>query len=234
MNMQKTSTLPRHIGLILDGNRRWASAQGLRTLDGHKKGYENLKDIAQVCFDKGIPFVSAFVFSTENWNRSKEEVGYLMDLAVKVATKDTKELVDNNIRIMMMGSREGVPKKVLDAFDHVVAESAQNTGGTLSLCFNYGGHKEITDAMRRVIDDGLRADEITDESITQRLYCSEVPEIDFLIRTSGEQRISNFMLWRIAYAELYFTDCHWPAFDTTELDNALAEFARRSRRFGGN
>lgn len=232
--MVNAQTTPAHIGFILDGNRRWATGQGLPTLEGHRKGYENLKEIAKECFDRGVQYVSAFIFSTENWNRSKEEVGYLMDLAVKVATKDTDDLVKNNIKVFMVGSEVGVPAKVLKAFRSVEERSQSNTGGVLALCFNYGGFQEITDALRAIAKEGAAPDDISKEVIEQHLYHPEIPSIDLLVRTSGEQRISNFMLWRTAYAELIFVKKHWPAFTLSDLDQALEEYARRNRRFGGN
>lgn len=226
------SQIPRHLGFILDGNRRWAVAQGLPTLEGHRKGYENLQDIAQLCFDRGIQYVSAFVFSTENWNRSKEEVGYLMDLAVKVAQKDTNKLVKNNIKVVMLGSEQGVPAKVLKAFRDVEERSKNNTGGTLALCFNYGGFQEITEAVKAVVEEGVPAEDITSDVIAQYLYHPEIPSVDLMVRTSGEQRLSNFMLWRVAYSELLFIKKHWPDFSEDDLSEVLREYAGRNRRFG--
>lgn len=232
--MNKQSSLPQHVGFILDGNRRWATSQNRPTFEGHKKGYENLKEVAQACFDRGIHYVSAFIFSTENWNRSKEEVGYLMNLAIKIATKDTEELIENNIKVVMLGSEEGVPSKVLQAFRLVEAKSQHNTGGTLALCFNYGGFQEITDAVRALTRDGTSGNDITIDAIEKCLYHPEIPPIDLVIRTSGEQRLSNFMLWRVAYAELFFTKKYWPDFSTEDLTRALEDFAQRHRRFGAN
>lgn len=229
-----SQSIPAHIGFILDGNRRWAADAGLSTLDGHRRGYENLKTVAQECFNRGIKFVSAYIFSTENWNRSKEEVGYLMNLAIKIAAKDTDELVKNNVKVVLVGSEKGVPSNVIEAFHAVEERSKNNTGGTLALCFNYGGFQEITDAVKRVVDAVQTSEEVTTEFIAQQLYHPEIPPVDLVVRTSGEQRISNFMLWRIAYAELLFVEKHWPAFEASDLDDALAEYARRNRRFGGN
>lgn len=230
----QNGVIPNHIGFILDGNRRWAREQGLSTLEGHRMGYENLKDIAQHCFDSGVGYVSAFIFSTENWSRSKEEVGYLMDLAIKIATKDTDELVKNNVKVVMVGSEEGMPSRVAKAFRSVQERSKNNTGGVLALCFNYGGFQEITDAVRLIVDSGIKSVEITKDIVAENLYHPEIPSIDLMIRTSGEQRISNFMLWRMAYAELLFVKKHWPAFTVSDLDKALEEYGNRNRRFGGN
>jgi undecaprenyl diphosphate synthase len=234
MHQDKLTSIPNHIGIILDGNRRWAREQGLPTLEGHRRGYETLKTIAEAAFDKGVKFVSAFVFSTENWNRSKDEVDYLMNLAMKIAVKDSKELIKENIRIVVMGIEDKVPPKLVKAWRDAEEDSKNNTGGTLALCFNYGGTQELVDATKAIISNGFSEGEVTDELISKHLYHPEVPDIDLMIRTSGEMRISNFMLWRVKYAELYFVDKHWPAFSVADFDLSLEEFARRNRRFGGN
>jgi undecaprenyl diphosphate synthase len=226
--------LPRHLGIILDGNRRWAKDKGLSTLEGHQAGSDTLKNITQAAFERGIAYVSAYAFSTENWSRNQEEVSYLMNLTFKFATKEVHQLMENNVRVVVLGSEDKIQAKLLKSLKKLEAESKNNTGGTLALCFNYGGYQEITDAVKKVVKSGKKADQITEEDIAANLYHPEVPPIDFMIRTSGEMRLSNFMLWRMAYAELYFTDKHWPDFDTIELDKALAEYAKRNRRFGGN
>ncbi|MCB9823169.1 di-trans,poly-cis-decaprenylcistransferase [Candidatus Nomurabacteria bacterium] len=234
MHQDNSSSIPTHVGFILDGNRRWARDQGLPTLEGHRKGYENLKTIAKVAFEKGVKYVSAYIFSTENWSRSKDEVDYLMNLAMKLAVKDSKELIKENIKIVVLGIEDKVPPKLVKAWRDAEEDSKNNTGGTLALCFNYGGSRELVDATKAIIAKGFGENEVTDELISQHLYHPEVPDIDFTIRTSGEMRISNFMLWRVRYAELYFVDKHWPAFSEEDFDKALDEFARRNRRFGGN
>lgn len=226
--------IPVHLGLILDGNRRWARDKGLPTLEGHRKGYENLKTIAKDAFERGVEYVSAYIFSTENWSREKEEVDYLMNLAMRIATKDAKQLIKENIKIVVLGIEDRVPEKLVKAWRETEDASKDNTGGTLALCFNYGGLREIADAVKSMINSGVKVDEVSEDMIAQNLYHPEVPPVDFMIRTSGEQRISNFMLWRVAYAELYFADCHWPGFGRAEFDKALSEFSRRNRRFGGN
>lgn len=223
------STVPAHLGLILDGNRRWAAANGLPKLEGHRKGYDNLKDIAKAAFERGVSFVSAFVFSTENWNRTAEEVKYLMNLAHRVLTRDVQELNKENIKVVWLGSRERVSPKLLKAIAEAEASTKGNTKGTLCLCFNYGGQDEIVEAVRKLMVSG---GEVTKETFAGALYQPTVPPIDLLIRTSGEYRTSGFMLWRAAYAELYFTEKYWPDFTTTDLDAALAEYGRRERRFG--
>ncbi len=222
--------IPTHLGLILDGNRRWAREQGLPQLEGHRKGYENLKVIGQAALDKGVQYVSAYVFSTENWNRSKEEVEYLMKLLLWVAKHEVNELHKQNVRVRFLGSRKGLSKQIIKAIDGAEAKTKDNTKGTMAMCLNYGGQQEILDAVVKLVED--KTQDITPDSIEQNLYAPDIPPIDLIIRTSGEQRLSNFMLWRAAYSELYFSKKHWPAFTPADLDEALADFAARQRRFG--
>lgn len=229
-----SGAIPTHLGIILDGNRRWAKDRGLSSLQGHQAGSDTLKVITQAAFERGISYVSAYVFSTENWNRAQEEVSYLMNLALKFATKELDQLIENNVKVVIIGSKEHVELKLLKSLKKVEEESKDNTGGTLALCFNYGGYQEITDAVKKIVSEGKAEADITQEDISKNLYHPEVPPIDLMIRTSGEMRLSNFMLWRMAYAELYFTNKHWPDFDTIELDKALEEYTNRNRRFGGN
>lgn len=228
-----TETTPAHIGLILDGNRRWAKNNRLPQLEGHRIGFENLKSIAEYAFEHDVQYVTAYIFSTENWNRAKEEVGYLMDLAYKMITKDLQETFDKGIRINWIGSEVGVGRKLTRAIRKAEDDTRNNTKGIINLCFNYGGQREITDAVRQLVNDGVAAEDIDEEKIASYLYHPEVPSVDLIIRTSGEQRISNFMLWRAAYSELLFVGKHWPDFSTEDLDAAIEEYARRSRRFGG-
>lgn len=229
-----TLNVPTHVGFILDGNRRWAKEHGLPTLEGHRTGYENLKTIATAAFERGIEFVSAYCFSTENWNRSKEEVSYLLKLASTILTRDAKKMIKENIRILVFGVSDRMPRKLLDETQNLVESSKGNTGGTLVICFNYGGRREIADAVRRIVDANIPSKGITEDTIAKHIYSPEVPNLDLLIRTGGEQRISNFMLWRAAYTELYFTNKYWPDFETVQLDVALDDYRNRNRRFGGN
>jgi undecaprenyl diphosphate synthase len=226
------AAIPKHIGFILDGNRRWAVDNGLPKLVGHKKGYENLKTIADECFSRGISIVSTYIFSTENWNRELEEVNYLMDLALKLFKKDLNELMDKDIRVVVSGSREKLSEKIIEAIDSTVSKTANNKKGTINICFNYGGQSEIADAVARIIESKADASQITTELIRNNLYQPELPPVDYIIRTSGEKRLSNFLLWDSAYAELEFVSAHWPAFSSQDLDLALAEYANRKRRYG--
>lgn len=227
-----SDTLPVHLGLILDGNRRWATDRGLPAFEGHRKGYENLKTITRAAFDAGIQYVSAFVFSTENWSRSKEEIDYLMKLLLWVAKNEVKIFDKENIRLLFLGNKDRLDADVIAAIETAEEKTKDNTRATLALCLNYGGQQEVADAVKRIIDDKLPAADITPAVIGSYIYSPQIPPVDFAIRTSGEQRISNFMLWRMAYAELYFAKPAWPSFTVDDLKMALQDFAKRRRRFG--
>jgi undecaprenyl diphosphate synthase len=227
-----SSHIPTHLGLILDGNRRWAREQGLPQLEGHRRGYENLKMIARRAFEHGTKYISAYVFSTENWDRTAEEVGYLMNLLRGLFTHDARKLHAEGVRVLWLGSPTNVAPDIITAIRETEELTKDNTKGTLCLCFNYGGHREIAEGVQRIVTSGLSADQITDQTMQSFLYHPEIPPLDFVIRTSGEMRLSNFMLYRAAYAELYFEQKHWPAFTKEDLDVALAEYASRQRRFG--
>lgn len=224
--------IPKHLGLILDGNRRWAKERGLPTLEGHQQGAEALKAVALAAFDRGIEYVSAYAFSTENWKRTEEEVGYLMKLFMKGVELHLDTFHNAGIRVVILGRREGLDKSVIKAFDKTEEKTKNNTRGTLALCVNYGGQEELVDVVKSLVDQGLSSDEITREKIEQNIYHPEVPGIDLLVRTSGERRTSGFMLYRSDYAELYFTETMWPDFNESELDKALSEYSIRKRRFG--
>lgn len=228
------SAVPTHVGLILDGNRRWAKEQGLPGVEGHRKGYEILKDIAQHLFDQGVRYVSAYIFSTENWKRTKEEVDYLMDLVLWVATEELAELDKRNIRVRFLGRKEGIREDIVKAIVDAEKRTAKNDGGTMGLCFNYGGRAEIVAAAQAALKKGLKPADLNETAITQHLWAADMPDIDLIVRTAGEQRLSNFMLWRAAYAELYFIDTYWPALSAADIDQALEWYAGRERRFGGN
>jgi undecaprenyl diphosphate synthase len=232
MDLDKQSTIPRHLGLILDGNRRWAKEQGLPTFEGHRKGYDNLRTILDYALDQGVQYVSAYVFSTENWQRTKLEVKYLMDLLLKMLTRDVQELHAKGIRIVWLGSERELSPKVRKAITAAVELTRDNTHGTFAICLNHGGHREVTEAVQRLVIDGVPAEQIDETKIASYLDVPELPPIDLIIRTSGEQRLSNFMLWRAAYSELLFTDTLWPAFTVAEFDTMLEQYAQRGRRFG--
>lgn len=230
--MTESTKVPAHVGLILDGNRRWARARGVSTLEGHRQGAEVFKEIALATFDKGVKYLSAFVFSTENWQRTEEEVGYLMKLVVRATEKYLDTFHDADIKIVILGRRDNLKPEVVRSLERTEAKTANNTRGTLALCFNYGGQEELVDVFKGLIEAGVKPDEITTESISEQLYSPEVPPVDLLIRTSGEQRLSGFMLYRAAYSELYFTEKLWPDFTPADLDAAVESYINRERRFG--
>lgn len=227
--MHMSKNIPRHVGFILDGNRRWAKANGLPTLEGHRKGAERFKEIVLKTLDSGVDYVSAYVFSIENWSRTQEEVKYLMNLVVDVAENYLDEFHEKGFRIVMLGRREGLNDKVLKAIDRAVEQTKDNQNGTIALCFNYGGKQEVVDAAKAAMENG---EDITVDSIDRHVYHPEVPGVDLLIRTSGEMRLSGFMLWRSDYAELYFSEKYWPDFTEDDLSQALEWYGQRERRFG--
>ncbi|MDK2899193.1 MAG: undecaprenyl diphosphate synthase [Patescibacteria group bacterium] len=223
---------PKHIGYIVDGNRRWAKERGLLPYKGHEVGFDVIKKVALANFDNGVEFVSAYVFSTENWKRSKDEVSRLMAMALMLLTNDVELFHKNNIKLIVLGSRDKVSKQILKAIDKAEAKTVNNTGGTLALCFNYGGHQEIVDAIKNIIQSGVLAKDVDTGLIQQNLYAPEIPPVDLVVRTSGEQRISNFMLWRIAYSEFLFLDKYWPDMTENDVKEIIKEYRVRSRRFG--
>ena len=224
------TTIPKHLGIILDGNRRWAKSNGLPTSEGHREGFETFRDVADYALEKGIKYLSIYAFSTENWARSKDEVGFLMGFMKQLIKTHIKELHKKGVRFVWLGTAEKLDEAIVSMFREAEQLTAGNTNATLALCFNYGGQQEIIDAVTAAQANG---EEISAESIEAHLYGgSNIPAVDFLIRTSGEHRISNFMLWRAAYSELYFTNVLWPDFNEQELDKALAVYASRQRRFG--
>jgi len=231
--MDSDTELPKHIGYIVDGNRRWAKQHGLPTYEGHLAGYNTLQDVLIETLDRGVKYASAYVFSTENWKRSQDEVGRLMNLILKILTSDLHILQERNVRLRVIGSRENVSDKVLAAIDKAEEATKDNDGGTLALCFNYGGQDELTEAVRNIVASGVNAEDVTPELIADNLYAPDVPPCDLIVRTSGEQRLSNFMLWRSAYSELLFIDKNWPDMTKEDVTDILEEYKRRGRRFGG-
>ncbi|NCO10333.1 di-trans,poly-cis-decaprenylcistransferase [Candidatus Saccharibacteria bacterium] len=228
-----TPAIPKHIGYIVDGNRRWAKSHGLPDYEGHLAGYNTLKEVGLATLEAGVEYMSAYVFSTENWKRSADEVSKLMGLTLRVLTADIPEFNKNNVRLKVLGSRQGVDKKILAAIDRAEAETAHNTGGVFALCFNYGGQLEIVDAVKKIVQSDVSPQSITEETIAEALYAPEVPPIDLVVRTSGEQRLSNFMLWRAAYSEFIFLKKPWPDMTKKDVESIIKEYARRQRRFGG-
>ena len=221
--------IPNHVAIILDGNGRWAKQRGLERTEGHLAGYKNLIDISKYILKKGTKYLSVFAFSTENFNRPKKEVDFLMKLTSEGFKRDAHIFMEENIRVIFSGRRDNLSSKVLKTMDAITEDTKNNTMGTLNICFNYGGRSEIVDAVNKAIKDKK---EVTEEAFKKYLY-NDLPDIDFMIRTSGEVRISNFMLWQLSYAELYFPKCYFPDFNREEYDKALVEFTKRDRRYGG-
>ncbi len=228
------SDTPTHIGLIIDGSRRWAKAQGLSSIEGHRQGYFNLKKIGEYLLEQSVSYITAYVWSTENWKRPKNEVDDLLDLLRWVLKEEVDELHAKNIKLRFLGNKDRLEERLLAAIQEAETKTANNTKGTLALCFNYGGQQEIVDATKQIIGAGIRVEDITVESFTEHIYGPDIPPIDLMVRTGSEQRISGFMLWRLTYAELFFSDKLWPSFSPADMDEALAWFAKRDRRFGGD
>ena len=224
--------VPKHVAIIVDGNGRWAKEKGLSRSMGHNAGFDNLKDLAEYIFSKGISVLSVYVFSTENFKRSSEEVDHLMKLFVTMFDRNKKYFMDRNIKVVVSGRDEPLPKKVIETRDKLVEMTKNNTGGIFNICLNYGGRAEIVDAVKKMISEGISEDDITEDSFKKYLY-QDLPDVDLLIRTSGEIRLSNFLLWDLSYAEFYFTPIKFPAFTRSDFDDAIIEYTRRDRRFGG-
>lgn len=220
---------PTHLGFIADGNRRWAQSQGLSTLEGHKTGLQKVELVATNCFNAGVQYVTFYLFSNENWSRSAEEVGGLMKLAESRILALAKKVAKNNIRLVLLGSHDRVPQGLLQKIAAAEDLTKSGTKGTLAICFNYGGREEIAEATSKIAQTG---DKITPETISKNLYHPEIPDLDMVIRTSGEERISGFMLWRASYAEFLFLKKYWPEITPKDIDQILTEYASRQRRFG--
>lgn len=225
--------IPKHVGYIVDGNRRWAKQHGLPAYEGHLAGYNALKEIAIATLEAGAEYMSAYVFSTENWKRSAGEVKKLMGLVLRLVTSDVAEFQARNVRLKVLGMFDGIDKKMIDAIRKAEDATKNNTGGEFLLCFNYGGHREIADAVKKIVQNGTEPSAITEELIAANLYAPEVPPVDVIIRTGGEQRLSNFMLWRSAYSEFIFLKKSWPDMTKEDVAFIINEYASRQRRFGG-
>ena len=228
--------LPNHIAIIMDGNGRWAEMKGKPRVFGHKNGVTSVKDVIEGCREIGVNYLTLYAFSTENWNRPKLEVKTLMALLVSSLRKELKTLVKNNIKLNTIGNIENLPEKAQCELAEVVEKTKNNTSLTLTLALSYGSRGEIVNVIRniskKVVNNQLAIEEINENIINNHLYTFSLPDVDLLIRTSGEKRISNFLLWQIAYAELYFTNTLWPDFRKENLFNAIVDYQQRERRFG--
>ena len=228
--------MPRHIAIIMDGNGRWAKKQGLARVFGHKRGVETVHNITVAATELGIEYLTLYTFSTENWNRPKEEIDALMNLLVDTIVKETPTLMDNNVRLLTIGDLNRLPEAARRKFMGCVEQTAGNTGLSMVIALSYSARWEIINAMqtavRRAQAGELRAEDVNEQLVSSLMTTADIPDPDLLIRTSGELRISNFLLWQLAYSELYFTECLWPDFTPEELYKAILDYQNRERRFG--
>ena len=224
--------IPRHVGYIVDGNRRWAKRHGIPTYEGHLAGYTALKDVLLETIEQGVEFVSLYTFSTENWQRAEEEVSHLMRLMMRLFKTDMKWLMQHDLKLVVLGTRDRLPAAMSAAIDDVEMKTANNGAGTVAVCFNYGGQLEIVHALRTIMAEGIEPDEVTAQTIDQHLWKAEVPAVDLIVRTSGEKRLSNFMLWRSPYSEVLFLEKLWPDMTKEDVSAILDEYAARERRLG--
>lgn len=221
--------IPRHLGIILDGNRRWARERELSTFEGHKKGLEKIKEVVEWCKQEGIKVLTLFVFSTENWNRSREEVDYLMKLAEKAIKEGSEELSKKDIKVRVIGEKKKLPEFIKKSIKRAERETENNKGMILNFALSYGGRAEIVEAFKKIIEKKISPQDITEELISENLWTSD---LDLIIRTGKEKRISNFLIWQAAYSEFCFLDKYWPDFSREDLREALEDYNRRQRRFG--
>ena len=237
MGTETEARIPRHVAIIMDGNGRWAARHGVERVEGHRKGALAVKQLVENLADTGIEYVTLYAFSTENWKRSKEEVDALMELLCEFIDANLNIMLERGLRLLATGRIDGLPEKSRERLKLAIAKTASNTRGTLILALNYGGRAEIVDAAKKIASEvaagTLRPDEIDETLFAKNLYLPEIPDPDLLIRTSGELRLSNFLLWELSYSEIYVTDTLWPDFDKAELEKAIAAYGTRNRRFGG-
>jgi undecaprenyl diphosphate synthase len=229
-------TLPKHVAIIMDGNGRWAKKQSKIRIFGHKVGVKAVRDTVEGAAELGLKYLTLYAFSSENWNRPIKEIDALMELLVNTILDETKTLMDNNIRLEAIGNLEDLPKKCLQNLNTTIEKTSNNSHMTLVLALSYSSKKEVTQAIKNIVkkveNGDLKSDEINEDTIQNHLYTHNIPDPELLIRTSGEQRISNFLLWQIAYSELYFTDILWPDFRRENLYEAIVNYQKRERRFG--
>lgn len=224
--------VPRHIAFVMDGNRRWAKQRHLPAIAGHRAGVETIRRTLRAARERGVEYVTLYSFSTENWKRGDEEVGALMALLEETIRRETKTLALDGVRLRVIGRLHELSERSQKAIAEAVAATARGTNGTMTIAFNYGGRAEIVDAVRGIVRDGVPPDAIDETAIATRLYAPDHPDPDLLVRTGGELRISNFLLWEVAYAEMWATEVLWPDFSVADLDQAIASYTSRERRFG--
>lgn len=226
------ASVPQHIAIIMDGNGRWAQRRHLPRLAGHRAGVRNIHRIADACYDRGVRMLTVYAFSTENWGRPQEEVTGLMRIFAEASERETRNLHEKGVCVRHVGTMDNVPIHLRQSIENAVDLTRDNPNLILNVAFNYGGRAEIVDAVRRIVADGLSPAEITEETITRYLYTADLPDPDLVIRTAGEMRLSNFLIWQAAYSEYYSTPKHWPDFGESDLDEAIDSYARRHRKFG--
>jgi undecaprenyl diphosphate synthase len=232
-NTEQATDVPRHIAFIMDGNGRWAEKRGLPRHKGHEAGVKNIRPIIKYLNQQGIEYITLYAFSTENWNRPDDEVNGLFQLLEKVIEEESRELHKNNVRILHIGSLEGITPGLKKSINEAISLTCKNTGLTVGVAFNYGGRAEIIEAVRRLIAEGEQPQNINEKLFGEYLYTADFPDVDMVIRTGGEFRTSNFLIWQAAYSEYYFTPILWPDFNEEKLKKALSTYSRRQRRFGG-
>jgi undecaprenyl diphosphate synthase len=224
--------LPKHVAIIMDGNGRWAKKRGLPRLEGHRAGTENIRRVIEIFAEYKIKYLTLFAFSTENWNRPSSEVKGLIKILSDRLDPEIKSLHEKNIRVRHLGRLDALSPKLQKKIKQAIELTKNNTGGTLSMAFDYGGRAEIVEAARRLLSTGISVQDLNEDSFKGYLYAPDIPDPDLIIRTGGEKRLSNFLLWEAAYSELYFTDVLWPDFNRAEIDKALDTYRSRHRRFG--
>ncbi|MBO6181021.1 isoprenyl transferase [bacterium] len=229
--MEKESEI-KHIAIIMDGNRRWAKEHNLPSAAGHKKGVTSLRNVVRACDEFGVKYLTVYAFSTENWKRSKEEVDFLMDLVAVTLKNELDDMNKENVKISFIGDRLKLSDKLQKVISNAQEKTKNNTGVNLQIALNYGSRDEIVNAVKSIIDTGYKSDDITADVISKHLYTKDIPDPDILIRTGGEKRISNYLLWQIAYSEVIVVDEYWPEFDRCSLLKCIEEFNRRQRRYG--
>jgi undecaprenyl diphosphate synthase len=218
--------------MIMDGNRRWAKERGLPPVEGHRAGYEKMKEVGEWCLARGIQVLTVYAFSTENWKRSETEVGFLMSLLEFALEKELNYFIDRKIRLRVLGRREGFSPKIVELITKAEKATEAFDAMTFAICLNYGGRTEIVDAVKEIVAEGLQSEVVDEASIAKRLYWPHMPDPDLIIRTSGEERLSGFLLWQSAYSEFYWVKKNWPALEEADIDQAFAEVASRQRRYG--
>ncbi len=232
--MFKDKNIPKHVGIIMDGNRRWAMERNLLTFEGHLKGYQKMRESKEWFFARGVEIISYFAFSTENWNRSREEVNYLMKLLEEALQKEGEEAVEKGYKVLISGRIDELPGDLPELCYDAMNKTKPGRNGTINICLNYGGRAEIVDAVKKIFKNNIELEQIHEGMIRKHLYNGDLSDPDIIVRTSGEERISGFLLWESSYAELMFMKKFWPEFEEHDVNLILEEYGRRKRRFGGD